>query len=458
MVYGGMTEMKIKKILVLGAGRSSSSLIRYLLDKSIENNWQVTVADLDQKLAAEKTGDHPRGTAISFNVLDTARRDLLISHSDIVISMLPASMHYAVAETCLGHRKSMVTASYVSTELKKLDREALKKGVLILNEMGVDPGIDHMSAMRIIDRIRGEKGKLDIFESSTGGLVAPGSDDNPWRYKFSWNPRNVVLAGQKGARFLHNGKFKYIPYHKIFQRYEIISVLDLGYFEVYPNRDSLKYKDDYGLDEISTMFRGTIRRPGFCDAWNLLVQLGATDDSYVVEFPGNNMTYRDFINSFLAYNIQDPVEAKTARYLDIPESGELMEKLRWLGLFEKKPVGLKNATPARILQYLLEEKWKLLPQDRDMIVMQHQFEYLLGKKRKRIVSSMYLTGENFIDTAMARSVGLPLAIATELILDGTISKTGVQLPVSREIYEPVLDRLEDHGIRFIEEEHEMKPG
>jgi len=452
-----MTEMKIKKILVLGAGRSSSSLIRYLLSKSKQNQWQVTVADLDQKLAAGKTGDHPQGTAISFNVLDTTQLDLLISNTDIVMSMLPASMHYRVAVACLEHRKPMVTASYVSAELKKLDEEAAKKGVLILNEMGVDPGIDHMSAMRIIDRIRSDNGKLDIFESSTGGLVAPGSDNNPWRYKFTWNPRNVILAGQKGARFLHNGKFKYIPYHKIFQRYEIISVLDLGYFEVYPNRDSLKYKDDYGLDEISTMFRGTIRIPGYCDAWNLLVQLGATDDSYVVEFPGNKMTYRDFINSFLAYNILDPVETKISRYLDIPEKGELMEKLRWLGLFEKKAVGLKNATPARILQFLLEEKWKLSPEDRDMIVMQHQFEYLHDEKRRRIVSSMYLTGENSTDTAMAKSVGLPVAIAAELILDGTINQTGVKLPVSREIYEPVLNRLEDYGIRFIEEEHEMDP-
>jgi saccharopine dehydrogenase-like NADP-dependent oxidoreductase len=369
--------------------------------------------------------------------------------------MLPASMHYLLAESCLVHRKSLITASYVSNEIRLLDEEARRKGVLLLNEIGVDPGIDHMSAMRIIDRIRRENGRIDVFESDTGGLVAPGSDDNPWRYKFTWNPRNVILAGQKGARFLHNGKFKYIPYHKIFQRYEIISVLDLGEFEVYPNRDSLKYKDDYGLENISTMFRGTIRRPGFCDAWNLLVQLGATDDSYIVEFPEKDMTYRDFINSFLAYNVVDPVETKIARYLDIPVDGELMNKLRWLGLFDREVIGSQNLTPAGILQHLLEKKWKLGPADKDMIVMQHQIEYLAGNKRKKIVSSMYLTGRNSQETAMSVTVGLPVAFAAELVLSGGISLVGVRIPVLPEIYNPVLDKLEKSGIRFIEEEYEM---
>ena len=212
----------MKNILVLGAGRSSTGLIRYLLDRAEEKHWQVTVADLDPKLAAEKTGEHPLGTSLGLNILDADRRGMLVHGTDIVLSMLPASMHGLVAESCLQHRKPMVTASYVSAELRKMDAEASRKGVLILNEMGVDPGIDHMSAMRIIDRIRDEKGILDIFESSTGGLVAPGSDDNPWRYKFTWNPRNVVLAGQKGARFMHNGFFKYIPYHKIFKRFEVL--------------------------------------------------------------------------------------------------------------------------------------------------------------------------------------------------------------------------------------------
>ncbi len=441
----------MKKILILGAGLSSTSLIHYLLNLSKEKKWHITLGDINVNLARQKINNHPNGTAIAFDIFNEEQRNLLISNADIVVSMLPVRMHYLVAECCVNHRTDMVTASYVSNEMRQLDTRAKKVGVLLLNETGVDPGIDHMSAMKIIDRIRDEGGKLDVFESNTGGLVAPEYDNNPWNYKFTWNPRNVVLAGAKGARFLHNGKFKYIPYHKIFQRYEIISVLDLGDFEVYPNRDSLKYKEDYGLHDISTMFRGTIRRPGFCNAWDALVQLGATDDSYIVEFPGE-MTYRDFTNSFLAYNIIDPVETKIANYLGIDKNGAIMKQLEWLGLFAREIVPIVNETPARILQHRLQEKWKLEPDDKDMIVMQHQFEYLLGKERKRIVSSMVAIGKNKNETAMSLTVGLPLGIAAKLILDGKLRSTGVKIPIDRVFYDPILKELEEYGIRFIEED------
>jgi saccharopine dehydrogenase-like NADP-dependent oxidoreductase len=440
----------MKRILILGAGLSSTSLIKYLLEQSGTKDWHVTLGDIDENRAKKKIGDNPNGTAISFDIFNEEQTELFISSSDIVVSMLPARMHHLVAMCCLKHRKNLITASYVSDEIKQLDEQARKLGIIFLNEIGVDPGIDHMSAMKMINRIKAEGGKLDIFESNTGGLVAPGSDNNPWRYKFTWNPRNVVLAGQFGARFLHNGKFKYIPYHKIFQRYEIIKVLDLGEFEVYPNRDSLKYKEEYGLDEISTMFRGTIRRPGFCDAWDALVQIGATDDSYIVEFPGE-MTYRDFTNSFIAYNITDPVETKLARYLNIPQDGEVMKKLEWLDLFEKKPVGVKNLTPAKILQHLLLEKWKLEPEDKDMIVMQHQFEYMQKEKRRRIVTSLVVIGKDHHETAMSMTVGLPLGISVKLILEGKIHSTGVRIPTIPEFYDPVLSELEEYGIRFVEE-------
>jgi saccharopine dehydrogenase (NADP+, L-glutamate forming) len=439
----------MKRILVLGAGLSTTSLIRYLLEKSGDHNWQVTLGDIDLNRARKKINGNPNGVAVTFDVFNEEQRDLFISSSDIVISMLPARMHQLVAVNCLKNRKHLVTASYVSEEIKQMNEQARKLGILFLNEIGLDPGIDHMSAKKMIDRIKAEGGKLDIFESNTGGLVAPDFDNNPWRYKFTWNPRNVILAGQNGARFLHNGKFKYIPYHKIFQRYEIIKVLDLGEFEVYPNRDSLKYKEEYGLDEISTMFRGTIRRPGFCDAWDALVQIGATDDSYVVEFPGE-MTYRDFTNSFIAYNITDPLEVKLARYLNIQLEGEVMKKLEWLGLFDKKPVGIKNQTPAKILQHLLQEKWKLDPGDKDMIVMQHQFEYILADKRQRIVSSLVVIGKDSHETAMSITVGLPVGIAVRLILEGKILSTGIKIPTTPEFYDPILAELEEYGIRFIE--------
>jgi len=440
----------MKKILILGAGLSATSLINYLLNLSEEKKWHITLGDINTKLAREKINNHPNGTAISFDIFNEEQRSLLISNADLVISMLPVRMHYLVAECCVHHRINMITASYVSKEIRQLEEKAKKVGVLLLNELGVDPGIDHMSAMKIIDQIRKEGGKLDVFESNTGGLVAPEYDNNPWSYKFTWNPRNVVLAGARGARFLHNGKFKYIPYHKIFQRYEIIKVHDLGDFEVYPNRDSLNYKEVYGLHEISTMFRGTIRRPGFCDAWNALIQIGATDDSYIVEFPGE-MTYRDFTNSFLDYNIVDPVETKLSNYLGIDKKGKIMQQLEWLGLFEKEVVPLVNQTPARILQHRLQEKWKLDPDDKDMIVMQHQLEYLLGKERKRIVSSMVVRGKDKNETAMSLTVGLPLGIASKLILEGKIRTTGVKIPIEKTFYDPILRELEDYGIRFIEE-------
>ncbi|MFC2115361.1 saccharopine dehydrogenase C-terminal domain-containing protein [Bacteroidota bacterium] len=440
----------MQNILILGAGLSSSTCIKYLLDHSGELEWKITLCDINEDQARQKIGDNPNGKAIRFDVFDDTHREQLISKADIVISMLPARMHAHVAKSCVINNRHLVTASYVSEEIRTLDTQARQKGILLLNEIGVDPGIDHMSAMRILDKIRSLGGKVDVFESNTGGLVAPSYDNNPWRYKFTWNPRNVVLAGQAGARFLHNGKFKYIPYHKLFQRYEIIRVLDLGEFEVYPNRDSLTYQSEYGLQDISTMFRGTIRRRAFCDAWNALVQLGATDDSYMVEFPGE-MTYRDFTNSFLAYNIEDPVETKLARYLNLDPDGEIMKKLEWLGLFEPRKASVQDQTPAKVLQSLLEEKLKLDPGDKDMIVMQHQIEYLLDEKRHRIVSSMAIKGEDTVHTAMSKSVGLPVAIACKLILQGKIHSRGVHIPIHKEIYEPVMKELEDYGIRFTEE-------
>ena len=252
-----------------------------------------------------------------------------------------------------------------------------------MNECGVDPGIDHMSAMQMIHGIQAGGGELLAFESSTGGLVAPGFENNPWQYKFTWNPRNVVLAGKEGARFLHNGKFKYIPYHKVFSRIETIQVPKLGAFEVYGNRDSLTYRETYGLHNLQTMFRGTIRRPGYCEAWDIFVQLGATDDTYVME-DTENMTYRNFINSFMAYQIDIPIEKKLARYLNIDEDSKMMDRLRWLGIFEDRKIGVSGLTPAKILQKILEEKWSLDPNDKDMIVMQHQVDFLQeGVHKKR---------------------------------------------------------------------------
>lgn len=442
----------MQKILLIGAGRSTNSFIEYIKSKSEANDWFLTIADQDFELAQRKSSGHPRMEAVSFDVRDEINRVNAISKADIVVSMLPAHMHIPVATDCIALGKHMLTASYISDEMKALDERAKEAGVILINEIGVDPGIDHLSAMKVLDEIREAGGEMLLFESFTGGLVAPEHDDNPWNYKFTWNPRNVVLAGSGGAvKFIQEGKYKYIPYHQLFRRTELISIDGFGKFEGYANRDSLKYREVYGLKEIPTIYRGTFRRPGFCRAWDVFVKLGMTDDSYQLELePG--MTYRDFINLFLAYNPNDSVELKLMHYLNIPQDSELMEKLTWLGIFEDTPIELEKASPAQVLQKILEAKWTLGPEEKDMIVMFHKFGYRLNDENRMIESSMVTLGENQNETAMARTVGLPLAIATSHILNGNISTPGVQIPISKEIYMPMLAELAEYGISFKEKE------
>ena len=442
----------MRKILVIGAGRSSSSLIKYLLDKSTEEKLQIIVADVSKQSAQERIQNHPNGKAFVLDVFDTTARNEAIKNADIVISMLPARFHLEVAKDCVTYGKNMVTASYISKEMKALDTAVKEKGLVFMNEIGLDPGIDHMSAMQVIDRIRDSNdAKLLLFESFTGGLVAPESDTNLWNYKFTWNPRNVVLAGQGGAaKFIQEGTYKYIPYQKLFRRTEILHVNGSGKFEAYANRDSLKYMEVYGLQDILTLYRGTIRRIGFSRAWNMFVQLGMTDDSYVMENT-ENMSYRDFTNSFLTYNPYDSVELKLRSYLKIDQDDVMWEKLLELDIFNpNKKVGLKNATPAQILQKILMDSWSLEEDDKDMIVMQHKFGYEYKGEKRQIESSMVVIGEDQTYTAMAKTVGLPVGIATLKILNGEIKTPGVQLPITKEVYEPILKELEANGIQFKE--------
>ena len=442
--------MQIKKILILGAGRSSSVLITYLLNLSGANNWFVTVGDFSEKLAQDSIGEAQNAKAIFFDVQDQDQRELEIINTDIVISMLPPSMHILVAKDCLKFKKNLVTASYVSDEIMRLDSQAKKSGVLLLNEIGLDPGIDHMSAMKIIDDIQQQGGKLKSFKSFCGGLIHPDYDNNPWQYKFTWNPRNVVLAGQGVSQYIMNGECKSITYKRLFEETESMTVLDAGEFEGYANRDSLKYIDPYGLGDIDTIFRGTLRRKGFCKSWNMFVQLGMTDDTYIIK-DASEMTCREFTNLFVPHNDKRSVEEKVCSYLNISIDSDEFNKLEWLGLFSDERYEVKNATPATILQKILENKWTLNLEDRDMVVMQHQFTYQVGDKSKKLISSLIVYGDNQRETAMAKTVGLPVAIATKLILSGDISGSGVQIPTSKGIYERVLNELSANGINFTEE-------
>jgi len=440
----------MKNILVIGAGRSAVTLIKYLLDNSIVNNWQVTVADFSIELAELAVVNHENGKAIFFNVTDEMQRKSEIGNADIVISMLPASLHITVAKDCIALGKNLVTASYVSKEIAELDEQARQAGVLLLNEIGLDPGIDHMSAMQVIEDIKENGGELTSFKSFCGGLVHPDYDTNPWNYKFTWNPRNVVLAGQGTAQYIKQGKYKYIPYTKLFERTEVMEVLDAGEFEGYANRDSLGYRSAYGLEGIPTLFRGTLRRKGYCKAWNMFVQLGMTDDTYKVE-NSENLTYRAFINLFFPYNNQLSVEEKFCSYLNLSQDSEEFRKIEWLGVFTDIIVGLKDASPAQILQKICEEKWTLGVEDKDMIVMQHQFEYVENGEQKKLNSSLLVFGDDPRYTSMAKTVGLPVAIAAKLILNGKIKSTGVKIPTTKDIYVPVLKELEENGINFVDE-------
>jgi len=441
----------MRTILIIGAGRSATSLIKYLLDKSESENLFITIGDISEENAQKFTQGHPNAKGILLDVFNKEQRQTSIKNADLVISMLPARFHIEAAKDCLAFGKHLVTASYVSDEMQGLDAEAKAKGLVFMNEIGVDPGIDHMSAMQVIDRVRDGGGKMLLFESFTGGLIAPESDNNLWHYKFTWNPRNVVIAGQGGAaEFIQEGTHKYIPYHRLFRRTEFLDVEGYGRFEAYANRNSLHYQSVYGLEDVLTLYRGTMRRVGFSKAWNMFVQLGMTDDSYTIP-NSENLSYRNFVNLFLAYSPTDSVELKMRYALKIDQDDLMWYKLLELDLFNaEKKIGIPNATPAQALQKILMDQWTLKEDDKDMLVMYHKFGYELNGEKKQIDSNMVLIGQDQTYTAMAKTVGLPVAMAAVRILNKEITTPGVQIPITKEVYEPILKELETYGIIFKE--------
>lgn len=439
------------QILILGAGRSSNVLIRYLLTQAEVLNFTVVVGDVSLQHAEESIFGHSLGTAVQIDVANEDALGKIIADATIVISMLPAALHPTIALHCLAHGKHLLTASYVSKEMQALHQQALEKNLVFLNECGLDPGLDHMSAMKLIQSIHDKGGIIESFESFTGGLLAPTTDpENPWHYKFTWNPRNVVMAGQSTAQYLEQGEYKYIPYQQLFKRTTRVEVSGLGLFEGYANRDSLPYKKLYGLENLHTIIRGTLRHAGFCNAWNVLVQLGCCDDSMTI---GNveQLTHKSFINSFLPYHASHSVEEKLQRQLNIPHDGIELQCLHWSGFFDNEPLGITTpATPAQITEHILSKRWKLDPDDKDMIVMWHRLRYQHQGVSKEVQAHIVVEGTGSDETAMAKTVGLPLGIAAVLILKGKVTQRGVLRPLDAELYEPILNELKVHGVSLVE--------
>ncbi|MFN8324016.1 MAG: saccharopine dehydrogenase C-terminal domain-containing protein [Chitinophagales bacterium] len=426
----------MRNILILGAGKSSVALIDYLIKYSRKEKWIITVADITEENALQKTKRRINTVAVGFDLNNSTQRKELIKNSDIVISMLPASLHIIVAKDCLKLRKNLVTPSYVSEAMRELDTEVKRKGLIFMNEMGLDPGIDHMSSMQLIDNLKDGGNEITGYLSHCGGLVAPESDNNPWHYKFTWNPRNVILAGQGagGIQYLKQGKKIKLKYEKLFDSATPLKIPGYGKFESYPNRDSLKYIDEYGLKGVKTMYRGTLRISPFCEGWSLLVDLGLTkeEDLPKIRF------MKQFVKRFSILG-----KTMSKRQDTLLKSTGVLQKL-YLSEME-------SINPAKFMQEILERNWAMHPKDKDMIVMVHQLNYKTPQSSNfEIQSSLVFKGKNSVHTAMATTVGLPVAMVTRLILNGQISQRGVLMPKHKEVYEPILNELKDYGISFTE--------
>jgi saccharopine dehydrogenase-like NADP-dependent oxidoreductase len=436
----------MKRIVILGAGRSATDLIHYLAQKAVENQWEIIVCDADLSLAEAKIKSYANSKAVALNLKSEHDLNTWVKSAELVISLLPPHLHLTVAQVCLQYKTNLLTASYVDDALRALNREALESDILILGEMGLDPGIDHMSSMDMFDRIHKEGGIIKKYYSSTGGLVAPSSDDNPWHYKFSWNPKNVVLAGKGTAQFIEDGQIIYVPYHRIFKTLKSYTFQGFGEYESYPNRNSISYKTLYKLHDIETLYRGTLRKKNFAKAWHSLIDLGYTNDSFIISSL-QEISYRE-LTKRLAGTTKDRFEQVIWEFCQ--KDAEILEMLQWLGILDEMPVPKNAGTPADVLEELLLRKWNMNPEDKDLVIMHHEVEYTANGQNLKIESTLKLEGDNAVDTAMSKCVGLPLALYAEHLLLRGKPFAGVHIPVDREIYSPVLEGLRQLGIHFEE--------
>jgi saccharopine dehydrogenase (NADP+, L-glutamate forming) len=429
-------------ILIIGAGKSATVLIQYLQQKAVENDWYILLADEDEVTAKNKWNNASNGTALGIDIKNEINRQNLVQKADIIVSMLPANLHFLVAKDCLHFEKPLFTASYVDDNMHSIAAEIASKQLLFLCEMGLDPGIDHMSAMAIIDEIHEKGGKITSFKSHCGGLIAPESDDNPWHYKISWNPRNIILAGKAGAIYLENAATVTKNYPEIFEYTPLVNLPGIGNLAYYPNRNSLSYIETYHLHGVNNFVRTTLRYPAFCSGWNAIVQLHLTDETQIALAPNTSVK-----NWFEGHIQQKKLEQILAKYNQDPQ---IKEQLEFIGLYESTIIPTQFNSNASILQWLLEGKWKLADTDKDLVVMMHEIEYSIGDRQFKLDSSMVLKGEDAMNTAMATTVGLPLAMGVCAYLKGAIQMTGLHIPIDARIYQPILKSLAEEGIIFEE--------
>jgi saccharopine dehydrogenase-like NADP-dependent oxidoreductase len=448
----------MKKILILGAGHSAPFLIYYLLEEAKINNWFVTVCDKDLNLAQKAVNNHPFGKAVEFDINDTNQRHDQIKNCDVVVNFLTPTFQYLIAMDCVRFKKHMITASYENPRVAELNNDAVANNILILNEMGLDPGIDHMSAMAIITDIRNKGGVINSFISYGSGLPAPEVKSNPFNYCITWNPSNVVTAGDAGAQYLEDGKLKILPYHQVFNRTWDVEIEGLGLFEAYPNRDSLLYQKIFKLQNVQTMIRGTLRFPGWSETWNQIVKLGLSQGTLTLPEIAD-LSYRDFIEMYLPINIAGPkLETRIANYLNISPTGTIMRNLKWLGLFDKEKIGKNFKTSVDLMTDLLIRKLPLPKGERDMVILHHEIEatYPDKNKKEKITSTLVEYGDVKKNiTGIAKTVGAPAAIAAKLLLKDELKLRGCQIPTHEEIYPKILEELKSLGIKFSEKRVEI---
>ena len=440
----------MQTILVAGAGKSSTYLIEYLLENASRNKWNVIVADGDAAAIAKKVNKHPFAEAAVFDINNKAQREALVKRADIVLSLMPPHLHILLAHECLEHKKNLITSSYISDEMRSMDAAVKEAGLMFMCEMGLDPGIDHMTASKIINSIHKVAGRITAFRSYCGGLIAPESDNNPWHYKFSWNPKNIITAGFGGAKYLHNGKHVEVPYEKMFEHNKKIKIPGLNALAYYPNRDSLKYLDLYDVSSVKTFMRATLRYPSFSRGWDALIKLGLTNQED--NFDTTGYTYAAWLRKKTNCEAEANLQQHVASILGAVNDDKVISLLEWLGVFSNVNVASGNLSSGEILLELLQDKWSMSEEDKDMVVMHHEVEYEHKGRMITLKSSMVLKGEGGEHSAMARTVGMPMAILATLILTKKLKPpVGVLLPVMQSVYRPVLRELEYNGISFTDE-------